>query len=373
MTHPRPFAALSFGIAVHALLVGCATSQAPDEGSIFYPPPPQRPRIQFLTSIAGAKDVEGATSPMMKFLVGDMKSQRNFRKPTGVTSHAGAIYVADPGWDTVIVADLANKVFDTLRDRGTGKLQVPVAVAVDADGNKFVADTGRNQVVQFNTQNEFVRAFGNPEVLKPTGVAVDERLLYVVNRNEHRVEVFDRFSKERVRTFGEFGTADGQFNIPTSITRDHKGHLFVTDATNFRIQEFDSEGIFVKSYGFLGDGPGTFARPRGLGVDRDEHLYTVDGAFENVQIWDVASAQVLLAFGGPGSRAGNMYLPASVHIDYELREYFVDLVDPDFELEYVILVVNNYGPNKLAVYGFVTPKDPSRYPDYKFPDRDSEG
>ena len=373
MKHSRPFRALVFVIVVHALLSGCATSRDQDDGPVFYPPPPQRPRIQFLASISGAKDVEEATSPLMKFLVGDMKSRRNFRKPTAVASHEGAIYVADPGWDSVIVADLRNQVFDTLRDRGTGKLQVPVAIAIDADGNKFVADTGRNQVVQFNERNEFVRAFGNPEVLRPTGVAVDERFVYVVNRKEHRVEVFDRFSKERVRSFGMFGAEDGQFNIPTSITRDEKGHLFVTDATNFRIQEFDSEGTFVKSFGFLGDGPGTFARPRGLAVSRGEHLYTVDGAFENVQIWDAENAQVLLAFGGAGVGPGQMYLPASVYIDYGLREHFADLVDPDFELEYLILVVNNYGPNKLAVYGFIHPKDPSRYPEYALPDRGSEG
>jgi hypothetical protein len=354
------------------LMTGCATTGDGDEGSIFFPPPPQRPRIQYLTSIGNAEDVEGTDSFLMRFLVGDVKSNRAFRKPSAISAHAGVIYVADPGWNSVIVIDLVEKTFEGLSDRGIGKLQVPVAITVDAEGNKFIADTGRKQVVQFNEENEFVRAFGNPNELRPTGVAVDARRLYVVNRAEHRVEVFDRFSKERLRTFGKFGDGDGEFNIPTSITMDASGHIFVTDAANFRVQEFESDGAFVKSYGLLGDGPGTFARPRGLGIDQDAHLYAVDAAFENVQIWSTENAQVLLAFGGPGSRPGNMYLPASVHVSYELNDHFRDLVDGDFELEYVILVANNYGPHKLSIYGLVKPKDPEKFPVYPLPDQEPE-
>lgn len=350
---------------------GCVSQPTTDYGPVFYPAPPQRPRVQFLTSISGARDVEGSSSSLMTFLVGDVSGNRRFRKPTAVTAHGGVIYVADPGWDTVLVLDLIERTFDSIRDRGIGKLQIPVALAVDAQGNKFVADSGRNQVVQFNERNEFVRAYGNPESLRPTGVAVSDDLLYVVNRKEHRVEIYDRLSKNRIRTFGAFGGREGEFNIPTSISRDENGHLFVTDTANFRIQEFDAEDQFVRQYGFLGDGPGTFVRPRGSAVDQAGHLYVADAAFENVQIWDTASAQVLLAIGGPGVAPGNLYLPASVHINYDLVDHFREFVDDDFELEYVVLVANNYGPHKLSVYGFVQPKDPSAYPVYALPDDNS--
>jgi len=362
-----------FAFAASLLLsIGCAGSRGPEMGPLFYPPPPQRPRVQFLTAIASARDVEGESSPMMKYLVGDNSGDRRLRKPTGVASFGNVIYVVDPGWDTVIVIDLEQKTFDTIGDHGAGKLNVPVAITIDSQGNKFVADSGRKQVVQFNARNEFVRAFGNPERLRPTGVAVDEHLLYVVNRKAQQVESYDLFSAQLIDSFGEFGEDEGQFNIPTSLSRDERGHLFVTDAANFRIQEFDKDGEFVQSYGFLGDGPGTFARPRGTSLDRDGHLYVVDAAFENVQIWDTSNAHVLLAFGGPGVGPGNMYLPAFVFVSYQLVDRFREYVDSEFELDYVILVANNYGPNKLAVYGFVSPKDPSRYPEYPLPDEDSE-
>lgn len=342
-------------------LNGCASTTARSSSSLFYPPPPQRPRIQYLKKFADGRDVEGRENAVVRFLVGDQSGERRLRKPTGLAAHDGVIYVADTGWDTVLALDLKNGVFDTIRDEGAGKLRVPVAIAIDSQGNKFVADTERNQVVQFDQENEFVYAYGEPEKIRPAGVAVDDKLLYVTNRSEHRVEIFDRATKKSVRTIGEFGDAEGQFNIPTSLSLDRNGHLFVTDAANFRIQEFDRDGKHVKSFGLLGDGPGTFARPRGHGVDREGHLYSADAAFENVQIWDTTNAEVLLAFGGPGVGPGQMYLPASVCISYDLVPYFTDLVDPDFTLQYVVLVANNYGPSKIGVYGFVNPKNPSQY------------
>jgi hypothetical protein len=66
-----------------------------------------------------------------------------------------------------------------------------------------------------------------------------------------------------------------------------------------------------------------------------------------------------------------LYLPGSIHIDYELVDFFRKFVDSDFELVYVALVVSNYGPHKISIYGFLEPKDPSAYPVYDLPDAGS--
>ncbi len=349
----------------------CSTVKVPEGGYVFYPPPPQRPRVQFLARFAGARDIE-PESRLMKFLVGETQSARRFRKPTGVAAGNGKIYVADPGWETVLVIDLEERTFETLGDHGEGKLLLPVVVALDEAGHTFVADTGRKQVVQFDAEGAFVHAYGVSEEFLPTGVAVDDRRLYVSDRRANNVVMFDRRNKKMVGTIGRRGDRPGEFSTPTSLTLDSRGHLFVTDMTNFRIQEFDGDGEFVQAYGFLGDGPGTFARPKGTAIDRDGHLYVVDAAFENVQIWDTSNAQVLMAFGGSGIGPGSMYLPGSVAISYELSQYFTDRVSSDFDLEYVILVANNYGPNKVGVYGFVTPKDPDSYVERPLPSEDDQ-
>ena len=68
--------------SIVAAASGCATSGESDRGPLFYPSPPQRPRVQYLTSFANADDLEGRPSVLMRFLVGDTTSRRKLRKPT---------------------------------------------------------------------------------------------------------------------------------------------------------------------------------------------------------------------------------------------------------------------------------------------------
>jgi hypothetical protein len=65
--------------------------------------------------------------------------------------------------------------------------------------------------------------------------------------------------------------------------------------------------------------------------------------------------KVLMFFGGPYKVPGNMWLPADVALSYTNLEYFRQFVDPSFNLKYLVFVSNQYGPDKVSVYGFVEP------------------
>ena len=41
-----------------------------------------------------------------------------------------------------------------------GFLAKPINITIDTDGSKYVTDTGRNQVLRFDRQDKFVRAYG---------------------------------------------------------------------------------------------------------------------------------------------------------------------------------------------------------------------
>ncbi len=60
-------------------------------------------------------------------------------------------------------------------------------------------------------------------------------------------------------------------------------------------------------------------------------------------------------FGGHYSKPGDMWLPAGVAIDYDNLQFFSEYVDKRFDLQYLIFVTNQYGPEKISVYGFVKP------------------
>jgi hypothetical protein len=65
-------------------------------------------------------------------------------------------------------------------------------------------------------------------------------------------------------------------------------------------------------------------------------------------------------FGGTYEGPGGMWLPAKVIIDYDNLKYFEKYLYKGFELEYLIFVTNQYGPEKVSVYGFINQKsDPT--------------
>lgn len=333
-------------------LSGCAT--APQEfETVFYPPLPQRPRLQFLLSITGEEDIGIRQGALMEFLLGQPTSDKRLGKSYDIGSSDGKIYVLDRRYRKLIIIDLAKREFDYLRDQRMGALKDPSGIWVTEDGVKYVADMERKQIVVFGNDNRFLRTYGGPDVFeKPTDVAVYEDTLYVSDMDKHQIFALDKATGAVKRAIGELGQKEGQLAKPTHVVVDHNGNIYVNDSFNFRVQKFDPEGKFAKSYGFHGDAVGAFVRPKGLAIDREGHLYVVDAAFENVQIFDGETGDLLLFFGGSGVAPGNMFLPAGIHIDYRNAEYFSNLVDRDFRLKYVLYVGNMFGLNKLNVYGF---------------------
>jgi len=342
---------LLFPLLCLLLLSSCARP-VEEAALIFYPPPPERPRLQFLTAISSETDLAVKRDAFDSFLFGPDLSFSAIGRPYDIASNRGNIYLIDRQSNKILTIDLVNKDFTELRATGRGALRSPSGIWVTPDGFKYIADIKRQQIVTFNSSNEFIRAYGNKELFnKPVDVAVYNNNIYVCDMVKSQIIVLDRDSGEVVMTVGESGSEEGQLHKPTHVTVDNHGNVFVNDAFNFRVQQFDSSGVFVKTFGFHGDRMGGMARSKGLDVDQEGNLYVADAAFEYVQIFN-KDGQLLLFFGGPGNAPGNMYLPAGVHIDYENIQFFNTFADPNFKLKYLLYVCNMSGSNKVNVYGY---------------------
>ncbi len=334
------------------LLASCATSGTEESGTVFYPPLPEQPRLQFLTTINTEEDIGGSSSEFSNWLLGTQQARKTLARPFDIAHEKGRIYVVDTRFNAVVIVDLAERKFDYIKDTKAGPLRQPMGVFVTDNGYKYVADKQRGQIIVYNERNEFFRAYGAEGQFQPLDVAVDGDRIYVCDVAENEIEVLDRESGEVITKIGETGPENGQFQWPTRLTLDAAGNLYVTDFLNFRVQKFDRSGNFVKQIGELGTFPGAMPRPKGIAVDRDGYLYTVDAAFELIQIFDGESAQVLLGFGKFGPEPGGSWLPAGVHIDYDNLAFFADKVDRNFRPKYLVYVANQAGTRKVNVYAF---------------------
>jgi hypothetical protein len=205
----------------------------------------------------------------------------------------------------------------------------------------------------YDKSKRFIKAFGASKQFRPVDVAVFQDRLYVLDIEDHEVEVLDKQTGEFIDVIGEPGGEEGQFFKPTNLAVDREGNLYVSDTVNCRVQEFDREGNFLLSIGRCGDEPSEFARPKGIAVDEDGFIYIVDAAFQNVQIFTPEGEPALFFGGGGGFDVpGALWLPAGIALDKSLIPVIDSIRHPDFEVKYLILVASQFGPPYISIYAF---------------------
>ena len=135
------------------------------------------------------------------------------------------------------------------------------AARVSDDGLVYVSDRGGKRIQVFTIDGAYVsQVFIGRECLAPecgngttaasTAFSPDpeQRFLYVGNRSQARVMILDRASLEILYSFGQWGSAPGDFGTLHHMDVDSTGNLYVTEVTplapaNRRIQRFTFTGM----------------------------------------------------------------------------------------------------------------------------------
>ena len=84
---------------------------------------------------------------------------------------------------------------------------------------------------------------------QPTDVAWDSKNnIYITDGYiNSRVAKYDSHG-DWVKSWGAKGTAPGQFNLPHSIAIDRNDNIYVGDRSNHRVQVFDTDGKFLRMF-----------------------------------------------------------------------------------------------------------------------------
>ena len=150
---------------------------------------------------------------------------------------------------------------------GPDQLNAPEGVAVGPDGNIYIADTGNNRIVVWDSSGRPVTSYGSfgtsatwrnpPQFDHPTAVMVlPPRKIVVSDTHNNRIVVLDENGLV-LTSWGSQGTTTGLFNLPRSLAKDHFGQIWVLDSGNNRIEGFSPLGVFVSAWGTFGTGTGT--------------------------------------------------------------------------------------------------------------------
>jgi sugar lactone lactonase YvrE len=343
---------LAFFTAVS--MIGCSHWQArraPEQPPVFFPLPPMPARVQYLGSVSSPLDLPHKRGGFAEFVLGPEPVRYRLAKPINAVLVGNRVYICDTIMNTVLVYDLVTGDAHQLAgDRGIGKIKQPNNIAVDNEGNFYVADKLRNAVLVYGPDEQFLHAWGRPGEIEPVAVAASSQVLYVCDIKNHRIEVWNRRDGTPLRTIGTKGSGPGQFFLPTYIALDDNENLYVTDTGNFRVQKFSPDGTPLMQFGELGVALGQFAWPKGVDVDSHGRIYVVDSRFNNVQIFD-ADGRLLLFFGGPGPDLGNIDLPAGIRVyPWPSIQWLSKRVASGFDPEFLAMVISQKGAGYINFF-----------------------
>jgi sugar lactone lactonase YvrE len=257
--------------------------------------------------------------------------------PTDVAvDEAGDVYVTDYG-NSRIRKITSSGIISTVAGNGTigvagdggpayaAQLHDPAGIAVDADGNLYIADKYNYRVRKIDRQGVIMTVAGNgyagwegdrgvatnARLNNPAGVTIDaDGNLYIADRGNHCIRkvtpkgIITTIAGIGVQGFsGDDGAATAaKLNQPTSVTVDKMGNVYIADLGNNRIRKVDQNGVISSivggPVGAGGDGgPARKASvnfPTSIVADSLGNLLIADAGNHKVRIiqnksWNMAS------------------------------------------------------------------------------------
>jgi DNA-binding beta-propeller fold protein YncE len=194
---------------------------------------------------------------------------------------------------------------------GPGQFNYPRGVAVDSQGDIYVADSRNHRIQKFSGNNwQLIEEFGGffnlgggdekklentapGKLNEPNGIAIGpDDMVYVMDTWNGRVQVFSPKGKPKSifkvdgKSSGSITTADDGFFGPREVVADANGFVYVADTGKHRIVKFDPKGKKIRAWGTKGDKKGEFNEPIGLALDQAGNLYVADRLNFRIQVFN---------------------------------------------------------------------------------------
>ena len=223
-----------------------------------------------------------------------------FNQPWGIAADkAGNVYVADTWNHRIQKFDANGKFLTTWGSNGDtqGIAQInptqfygPRAVAIDAQGNVLVSDTGNKRILKFSPNGDPLAQYGgvggeNGKFLEQVGVALDAQgNIFVADTWNARIQKFDSNFSYGTQWIVQAWETQSVVNKPY-LAVDAEGNVFASDPEGSRVLKFSNDGKLLAVFGTRGNDLASFNLPTGLAFDSKGNLYVADSGNHRILVF----------------------------------------------------------------------------------------
>lgn len=262
-----------------------------------------------------------------------------------------------------------------------GQLDSPRGIAVNSQGDVYVTDLGNARINKYSAQGVFIQSFGKHgaeqgkngpgEFREPSGVAVDkEGNVYVADAWNGRIQKFNAKGKFLMELSG----VRYSFYSPRNVTVDKNGNIYVADTGNSAVKTYNSAGVLIKEIGGRGKGGGNFTEVFGLAINSKGEIFVADPGNQRIHKFGALPEAKFIKYGKvPGWQEGIPFWP-HLTVDAQDHIYAVDNTHAkiwiyDSELNYLGTLGGDQAkplfasPVGIAAFGteiYVSDKDANR-------------
>ncbi len=241
---------------------------------------------------------DGRPCPYAAVTIIGQRAEGVLRFPEAVAVDAqGNVYVADQlGY--VVQKFTAGGTFETewgSYGGGHGQFGPIAGLATDAAGDVYVVDSSHDRIEKFDPNGNFITSWGHlgsglgefkfgssQNYTQPPGggIAVAGGRVYVADSGNDRIERFNLEGGEAMQ-WGSYGSGPGQFSSPRGVAAN-ESEVIVSDDDNHRIEKFNPNGVFEGAVGSYGSGPEQFGYPYGVALDAAGNVYVADNINQRI-------------------------------------------------------------------------------------------
>ncbi|HEY4380427.1 MAG TPA: Ig-like domain repeat protein [Acidobacteriaceae bacterium] len=265
---------------------------------------------------------------------------------------AGNLYIADSHNHRIRKVSAGTGTISTMAGTGAAgysgdggaamaaQMKLPTALAVDAAGKVFVADTGNHRVREIAASTGRISTVAGNGVEgfagdggaataasmdSPNGLALDGANLYVADTHNGRVRVVDMKTGVISTVAGATGLA-----LPRGLALDAAGNLYVADSANHRVRRISPAGAMTTVAGegteaFAGDNApaakASLDAPRAVALSPDGLVTLTDSGNQRVRQIDATATpgpdiRTIVGLGVGGSVSGALTLSGPANVPY---------------------------------------------------------